>query len=54
MQKRLKDYLTDESGVAAIEYALITAMVALAIIPAATATGLALQATFRRVAEVLR
>jgi pilus assembly protein Flp/PilA len=42
-----KRFLKDESGVTAIEYGLIASLVAVAIIPGATALGTSLNSTFR-------
>jgi len=42
-------FLADESGATAIEYGLIAALIAVAIITAATALGSSLSATFNSV-----
>ena len=44
-------FARDESGVAAIEYALIGGMIALVIVAAATLAGSALSARFAAVTE---
>jgi pilus assembly protein Flp/PilA len=48
--KRIKKFLADESGVTAIEYGLIAALIAVAIILGATAVGTAVNDTFNNVA----
>ena len=45
-----KRYLGNESGATAIEYGLIAALIAVAIIAAVTSVGTSLQATFTTVA----
>ena len=49
MMKTLKTFLRDESGVTAIEYGLIAALVSLAIIAAATSLGTKIGDLFNRV-----
>ena len=46
MQKSVAQFLKDDSGATAIEYALIAAFIALVIITAATGIGTELKATF--------
>lgn len=46
MQKSVAQFLKDDSGATAIEYALIAAFIALVIITAATGVGTELKATF--------
>jgi pilus assembly protein Flp/PilA len=47
----VKTFLRDESGATAIEYGLIAALIAVAIIAAATTTGTNLSTTFQTVAS---
>jgi len=49
----LKKLFVDESGATAIEYGLIAALIAVAIISAATTVGTNLSATFTSVATKL-
>ena len=49
----LKRFLVDESGATAIEYGLIAALVAVAIITAVTTLGTNIEATFNRVSGQL-
>jgi pilus assembly protein Flp/PilA len=51
--KRIKKFLADESGVTAIEYGLIAALIAVVIIGAVTLTGQAVNTTFSTVASTL-
>ena len=53
MRKSLQRFARDESGVTAIEYALIAAGIALVIIAAVQATGTSVQATFTSVANAV-
>ncbi len=46
----IKQFLQDEDGAAAIEYALIAALIALAIVAGATALGANIDAIFTRIA----
>lgn len=46
MRKAFAQFLRDESGATAIEYALIAAFIALLLITAATTIGTELKATF--------
>ncbi|MHB8110705.1 MAG: Flp family type IVb pilin [Syntrophorhabdaceae bacterium] len=48
--ERIKRFLKDEEGVTAIEYGLIAALIAVAIITAVTAAGDKIEATFNSVA----
>jgi pilus assembly protein Flp/PilA len=48
-----RNFLRDESGATAIEYGLIAALIAVAIIAAATTTGTNLGTTFQNVASAL-
>ncbi len=54
MQKILKSFAKDESGATAIEYGLLAALIALAIIAGATALGTEIGALFNRVAAQLQ
>ena len=49
----MKHFVRDEEGVTAIEYGLIAALVAIAIIAGATALGGNINALFTRVAGIL-
>lgn len=51
--ERIKKFLADESGVTAIEYGLIAALIAVAIIVAVTGVGSALNGIFNKVATTL-
>ena len=50
MRKLLHDLVRDESGVTAIEYALIAALIAVAAIAAFTLVGTNLSSTFSTIA----
>jgi pilus assembly protein Flp/PilA len=50
---KLKDLIRDEQGVTAIEYGIIAALVAVAIIASVTLVGGRLNATFTRVGNAL-
>jgi pilus assembly protein Flp/PilA len=54
MQKLIARFVTDESGVTAIEYGLIASLIAIAIISAATTLGSQLSGTFNNVANNLQ
>lgn len=49
MRKFLTDFLSNESGATAIEYGLIAAGIAIAIVAAVQAVGTSLTATFTNV-----
>lgn len=49
----IKQFLSDEEGVTAIEYGLIAALIAVVIIGAVTLVGERLDTTFRDVADAL-
>ena len=49
--KRIMEFLRDEEGVTAIEYALIAALIAVAIIAALGTLGGDISATFNEVAQ---
>ncbi len=53
MRNFIKNFANDESGATAIEYGLIAALIAVAIIAALTALGPKLAATFDKVTEEL-
>ncbi len=53
MVKMLRDFLSDESGASAIEYALIASLISIVIIGGATILGTTLEATFSSVAAFL-
>ena len=50
----IKNFLKDEAGVSAIEYGLIAALVAVAIITAVTQLGTKLSSTFDTVSAKLQ
>jgi pilus assembly protein Flp/PilA len=54
MQKILKDFLTDESGATAIEYGLIAAGIALAVITVVNGLGTKLNSKFGSISSSLR
>lgn len=49
----LKNFLNDESGATAIEYGLIAAGIAVAIISAVSSVGTAVSGTFQSVATAM-
>jgi pilus assembly protein Flp/PilA len=51
---RVRNFLRDESGVTAIEYALIAALIAVAIIGAVTTVGTNITSEFNNVAASLK
>ncbi|HTP77405.1 MAG TPA: Flp family type IVb pilin [Rhizomicrobium sp.] len=51
MNNAIRAFLRDESGATAIEYGLIAALIAVAIITAVTLVGNNLSATFNTVAK---
>ena len=51
--KRFMSFLKDEEGATAIEYGLIAALIAVAIIAAVTLVGKSLNATFTNVSDSL-
>ena len=53
MTKFISKFVSDESGATAIEYGLIAALIAVAIIGAVTALGGNLEATFNNLADTL-
>jgi pilus assembly protein Flp/PilA len=53
MKTLLARFVTDESGVTAMEYGLIAALIAVVIITAVTLVGTKLQAVFNAVASAL-
>jgi pilus assembly protein Flp/PilA len=53
MKNLLARFVKDESGAAAIEYALIAALIALAIVVGATALGQGISAKFSSIAATL-
>jgi pilus assembly protein Flp/PilA len=54
MKKMLKDFLTDESGATAIEYGLIAAGIALAVITVVNGLGTKLNSKFGSISSSLR
>ena len=54
MSKLIARFVKDESGATAIEYGLIAALIAVAIIVGARAVGSQANATFNSVASTLR
>jgi pilus assembly protein Flp/PilA len=53
MRALISRFVKDESGATAIEYGLIAALIAVAIIATVTTVGTALQTTFTSVATAL-
>jgi pilus assembly protein Flp/PilA len=53
MRKFLSSFLSDESGATAIEYGLIAAGIAIAIIAAVNAVGSSLDTTFKATAAAI-
>ena len=53
MQKLVKSFVADESGATAIEYGLIAALIAVAIIGGATALGEKVSENFNDIAAVM-
>jgi pilus assembly protein Flp/PilA len=51
MKNLVTRFVNDESGAAAIEYALIAALIGLAIVVGATALGNAINAKFQGIAD---
>ena len=54
MRKMLETFVRDENGATAIEYGLIAALIAVAIIGGVTAVGTNLSTTFTNVASNLK
>ena len=54
MRKYLKDFIADESGATAIEYGLIAAGIALAIIAAVQGVGTKLSTNFGKISTSLK
>lgn len=54
MTKLLREFVADESGATAIEYGLIAAGIALAIIPALNGVGSALKVKFGAIKTSLK
>ena len=54
MIKSVKNFVANESGATAIEYALIASLIAVAIILSVTALGSKLQNTFNEVGSNLK
>jgi pilus assembly protein Flp/PilA len=52
--KKLFGFLKEEDGVTAIEYGLIAALIAVAIISAVTAIGTGLKSSFASVSAVVK
>ncbi|MBW2135848.1 MAG: Flp family type IVb pilin [Deltaproteobacteria bacterium] len=52
--ERIKKFFKDESGVTAIEYGLIAALIAVAIIVAVTAVGTSLNTIFTNISGQLQ
>ncbi|MEY3884062.1 MAG: hypothetical protein RLZZ379_1340 [Pseudomonadota bacterium] len=48
-----KRFINDETGVTAIEYGLLAALIAVVIIAAVTSAGTRISCTFQRVADCL-
>jgi pilus assembly protein Flp/PilA len=54
MRKMLEAFVRDENGATAIEYGLIAALIAVAIIGGVTAVGTSLSSTFTSVSSNLK
>jgi len=54
MKKILKEFIADESGATAIEYGLIAAGIALAIISAVNGVGTSLKGKFNTISSSLK
>jgi len=54
MTKILKPFLADDSGATAIEYALMSSLIALALVTALTALGSRLSSEFSEVSSALK
>ncbi len=54
MTKILKPFLADESGATAIEYALMSSLIALALVTALTSLGSRLSGEFSEVSAALK
>ena len=54
MKKMLKKFIADESGATAIEYGLIAAGIALAIVPAVQGVGNSLKGKFTTISTSLK
>jgi len=54
MTKIFKTFLTNESGATAIEYALMSSLIALALVTALTALGSRLSGEFSEVSAALK
>ncbi len=53
MRKLVQRFVRDESGVTAIEYGLIAALIAVVIITAVTSIGTSLTGTFQAIATAI-
>jgi pilus assembly protein Flp/PilA len=53
IMKALRSFMLEEDGVTAIEYGLIAALVAVAVVAGATAIGSNINALFSRIANCL-
>jgi pilus assembly protein Flp/PilA len=53
VKKLVIDYLSDETGVAALEYGIIAALVAVVLISAVSSLGTHLRATFNSISSSL-
>jgi pilus assembly protein Flp/PilA len=51
---RVRNFLSDESGVTAIEYALIASLIAVAIIASVTAVGTSVTSVFNEIGGTLK
>jgi len=54
MRRRLVAFLGDESGATAIEYGVIAAGIALAILPVITGVGSHLKSTFQAISTAIK
>jgi pilus assembly protein Flp/PilA len=54
MRRQMRIFLKDQSGATAIEYGLIAAGIALAILPVITGVGSHLKSTFQTISSALK
>jgi pilus assembly protein Flp/PilA len=54
MRRKLVTFLKDDSGATAIEYGVIAAGIALAILPLITGTGTRLKSTFQALSSAVK
>ena len=54
MMRKLRNFVADQSGATAIEYALMSSLIALALVTALTALGTKLSGEFSEVSVALK